>query len=64
MSLDDQLRSPCGSSSPTERIQKLTRANVKDLLDVIQRQSAIAKSYAERDIIKYVSKTGKFRNLT
>lgn len=55
MSLEDQLRSPCGNGTVSK--EDITRANVKSILNVIEQQAAIAKGYAENDIIKYVSES-------
>lgn len=53
-SLEDALRSPCRENiSPRE---DQSQASIKGTLQIIGRQSAIAKSIAKEDVIKYVSK--------
>lgn len=53
-SLEETLRSPCRErTSPRE---DHSQSNIKGILQVIGRQSAIAKSIATRDVAKYVSK--------
>lgn len=51
--MEAQLRSPCGKDSVA--LEELTRANVKEILNVIKTQTANAKVYASEDIEKYVS---------
>lgn len=53
-SLDDTLRSPCREEHiPTQ--EDHNQANVKGLLQVIMRQSGIAKNLARQDAARYVS---------
>lgn len=53
-SLEETLRSPCRErSSPRE---DHSQSNIKGILQVIGRQSAIAKSIATRDVARYVSR--------
>lgn len=54
MSLEAQLRSPCGIGSAAK--EELTRANVQEILNVITTQTANAKAYAFEDVEKYVSR--------
>lgn len=52
-SLEETLRSPCrGGNSQQE---DHTQANIRGVLQIIGRQSAIAKSIAKEDVVKYVS---------
>lgn len=53
-SLEDALRSPCRESNFPREDQN--PANIKGVLQIIGRQSAIAKSIAKEDVAKYVSK--------
>lgn len=53
-SLEDALRSPCREANLPREDQ--SPASIKGVLQIIGRQSAIAKSIAKEDIEKYVSK--------
>lgn len=53
-SLEDALRSPCREANLPREDQ--SSANIKGVLQIIGRQSAIAKSIAKEDVEKYVSK--------
>lgn len=62
-SLEDALRSPCREANLPREDQ--SPASIKGVLQIIGRQSAIAKSIAKEDIEKYVSKSNiKFINRT
>lgn len=52
-SLEDSLRSPCREANLPREDQ--SAANIKGVLQIIGRQSAIAKSIAKEDVEKYVS---------
>lgn len=54
-SLEDALRSPCREANLPREDQ--SAASIKGVLQIIGRQSAIAKSIAKEDIEKYVSKS-------
>lgn len=52
-SLEDTLRSPCRGENSLQ--EDHTQANIRGVLQIIGRQSAIAKSIAKEDVVKYVS---------
>lgn len=60
-SLEDSLRSPCREANLPREDQN--PATIKGVLQIIGRQSAIAKSIAKEDIEKYVSKYIRMRFL-
>lgn len=52
-SLDDTLRSPCRERSAPAEIQ--AQVNIRGILEIIGRQSGIARSIARKDVEEYVS---------
>lgn len=51
--LEETLRSPCREENSLQ--EGHTQANIRGVLQIIKRQSAIAKSIAKEDVVKYVS---------
>lgn len=58
-SLEEALRSPCREEKIPSQ-EDHNEVNIKGILQVIKRQSAIAKSIARQDIAQYVSGTFHF----
>lgn len=60
--LEETLRSPCREEKiPTQ--EDHNESNIKGILQVIKRQSAIAKSIARQDVVQYVSEASSFQYL-
>lgn len=52
--LEEALRSPCREEKIPSQ-EDYNESNIKGILQVIKRQSAIAKSIARQDVAQYVS---------
>lgn len=58
-SLEETLRSPCREEKIPSQ-EDHNESNIRGILQVIKRQSAIAKSIARQDVAQYVSGTFHF----